>query len=323
MKLESFLAYQFPGEELLVQKGRWRRSKLGKNSGFVISDAHAEHFWCFEVDRETTLAELDTVHLEDLNLPVIDEYNYLHRTQSMIQEMKDERIEKVVYSRLKSVPFDSQKFALVFNSLRRAYPNNLNYCLYNPDLALWMGSTPEVLIRGQFPRFTSMALAGTLPVDASDELWTAKEFEEHRYVSDYLGYTIAKYCSVLNKSERFVVEAGPVKHLRNDFDFLLDERNFWEFIHDFHPTPAVCGVPKEQAKALYCKYEMHNRSLYTGIIGYTNNKQTALYVNLRCMQLSKSKAYLYVGGGFTRDSDPYKEWLETERKAETLARFLI
>lgn len=322
MKLKSFLAYKFPGEDLLVQLGTWRKSKLGQKSGFVISDAHAEHFWCFDVQGDMTLAELDISHLEDLNLPVIEENAYLNSARQMIEQMKDEEVEKVVYSRLKSVSFDAKNFSVVFDSLCKVYPNNLNYCLFNPDLGFWMGSTPEILIKGQFPQFKSMALAGTLPVDASDELWTEKEFEEQQYVSDYLEDKICKYGAIVKKSGRFVVEAGPVKHLRNDFDFHLEEKYFWDFIHDFHPTPAVCGVPKEQARELYSKYEIHQRSLYTGIIGYTDEKQTALYVNLRCLQLFKNNASLYVGGGFTRDSDPRKEWLETERKAETLGQLL-
>jgi isochorismate synthase len=40
------------------------------------------------------------------------------------------------------------------------------------------------------------------------------------------------------------------------------------------------------------------------------------------MQIHQNAAALYVGGGLTQDSDPAKEWLETERKSEALGRFL-
>jgi isochorismate synthase len=98
--------------------------------------------------------------------------------------------------------------------------------------------------------------------------------------------------------------------------------HLWQFIRDFHPTPAVCGVPKNAARQLYQKYENHQRDLYTGIIGWAEPENMHLFVNLRCMQIYQNAAALYVGGGLTQDSDPAKEWLETERKSEALGRFL-
>ena len=51
-------------------------------------------------------------------------------------------------------------------------------------------------------------------------------------------------------------------------------------------------------------------------------RQSNLYVNLRCMQVFKDKVSLYIGGGITKDSQPTAEWEETLRKAETLQRVL-
>ena len=41
-------------------------------------------------------------------------------------------------------------------------------------------------------------------------------------------------------------------------------------------------------------------------------------MNLRCCQIQKGNAYLYLGGGFTKDSNPLDEWNETENKSRTL-----
>jgi isochorismate synthase len=49
----------------------------------------------------------------------------------------------------------------------------------------------------------------------------------------------------------------------------------------------------------------------------SNNNQ-AFYVNLRCMQITDNEAYLYVGGGITKDSIPEKEYEETQNKAMTM-----
>ncbi|MEJ2163010.1 MAG: chorismate-binding protein [Robiginitalea sp.] len=42
------------------------------------------------------------------------------------------------------------------------------------------------------------------------------------------------------------------------------------------------------------------------------------YVNLRCIQLRNRRAYVYVGGGITEDSDPLAEWEETQQKSTTM-----
>lgn len=318
----TFLCYKIPNREIQIQKGKWEKSNDSTKQGFIISDADGEIFWHFNHESDIAWNELPLIHCSNCNLPAISEKDYLSRAEKLISAMREKEIEKVVYSRIKVLPFDASDFKTVFNTLCQEYPNNLNYCFNHPELGCWMGSTPEILIQGSGNQFKSMALAGTLPSDAPDSDWTEKEYEEQLYVSAYLKELIGKHGHSTSESERYVVQAGPVKHLRNDFEFTLVAGQFWDFVTELHPTPAVCGVPKEKAKLLYQNHEAHHRSLYTGIIGFVDEGDCTLYVNLRCMQLFKYQAALYVGGGFTIDSNPHKEWLETERKADTLAKFL-
>ncbi|MEM6517510.1 MAG: chorismate-binding protein, partial [Bacteroidota bacterium] len=112
-----------------------------------------------------------------------------------------------------------------------------------------------------------------------------------------------------------------------------------------HPTPAVCGFPKLDAKQFILENENYNRQYYTGFLGELNFKnrrtrntnrrnvensaygsfrlESDLFVNLRCMQIIKNEAHIYVGGGVTRDSTPEKEWEETTNKAATMMDVLI
>ncbi len=320
--MQEFIVYKIPNQELQAKLGSWFISSDLKNSGFILSDAHGEKFWSFSQERTASFSDIHQPELISSNMPIISKEEYLSECDVLIDEMKSENMDKVVYSRVKFQDFDSKNFKLLFQKLCIHYPNNLNYCLYSEELGFWMGSTPEILIQGGAGKYTSIALAGTLPSSASDDLWTSKEFDEQQYVADYLEDKIEKLGRVVQKSDRFIHHAGPVKHLRNDFDFELSTAKLWDFILDFHPTPAVCGVPTQEAKRCYKRHEKHDRSLYTGIIGYSNEISTALFVNLRCMQLFKNGAALYVGGGLTQNSDPMKEWLETERKAEALGQFL-
>jgi isochorismate synthase len=86
-----------------------------------------------------------------------------------------------------------------------------------------------------------------------------------------------------------------------------------------HPTSAVCGMPKEPALQFILDNEKHSRAFYSGFLGPVNvASETHIFVNLRCMQIYTDKAVLYAGAGITADSDPQKEWEETELKCLTL-----
>ena len=53
-----------------------------------------------------------------------------------------------------------------------------------------------------------------------------------------------------------------------------------------------------------------------------NFYSSLIFVNLRCLELRENEAILYAGAGVTQDSDPQKEWLETELKMQTVAKAL-
>jgi isochorismate synthase len=320
--MKSFLAYQAPQKEVHVSFGSWRRTQTLDLSGFIISDANAEKFWAFSPSQVCSLDDLPNPGLAPMTLPAISEEDYLSQASILIDDMPKYNIQKVVYSRIKSFDFDPIFFKRVFQRLCKTYPNNFNYCLLNPETGFWMGSSPEILIQGFDGNFRGMALAGTLPIHEDDSQWTQKEFEEQKYVADYFSLLVQKYGILTNLSERYVYKVGPVKHLRNDFEFHLKDDVLRNFISELHPTPAVCGVPKDLANKYYQQHEKHQRSLYTGIIGFVEGKEIGLYVNLRCMQIFDNSVALYVGGGFTKDSNPQKEWQETERKADTLINLI-
>lgn len=322
MPMNEFLLYALPNQTAFCLKGFWISIQEKVPLGFVVSDAHGERFWQFEAKAALSIDDLELPNCSDKQIEAISESAYLMNCTALVDEMKEKHIDKVVFSRIKQRNWSHDEFKKVFFELLAAYPNNLNYAFYSHELGFWMGSTPEILVKSQGKNYTSMALAGTLASADSDDLWTQKERDEQQYVSDYLSELIKKYGQIEKQSERYVHVVGPVKHLRSDFEFSMANDHLWQFIRDFHPTPAVCGVPKNEARQLYQKYENHHRELYTGIIGWAEPGKMHLFVNLRCMQICQNTAALYVGGGLAQDSDPVKEWLETERKSEALGRFL-
>ena len=168
----------------------------------------------------------------------------------------------------------------------------------------------------------TMALAGTqrdLGLSLDKVSWANKEIEEQSIVERYFQRILQNRNISFQKSKRKTVKAGNVLHLRTDFTF-NPQGKVYELVSDLHPSPAVCGMPKQSAKEFIIQNEPHTRDYYCGFLGPVNlHQETNLYVNLRCMQVLKDYFALYVGGGILPDSDPEKEWEETEMKAKTLS----
>ena len=86
-----------------------------------------------------------------------------------------------------------------------------------------------------------------------------------------------------------------------------------------HPTPAVCGLPRDNALATIRLAEPDARSFYAGFSGpLFLHGETRLYVSLRCMELIGDRASLYAGGGIMPESTVETEWEETRRKMATM-----
>jgi len=92
-----------------------------------------------------------------------------------------------------------------------------------------------------------------------------------------------------------------------------------DFVAELHPTPAVCGLPKNLADDFIKENEKHDRKYYSGYLGpWKLNQEVNLFVNLRCMEITCDQFVLYAGGGITSKSIPEREWEETIQKAKTL-----
>ncbi|XOV67764.1 MAG: chorismate-binding protein [Fluviicola sp.] len=281
-------------------------------SGFVVSN--------FKGDQVYQLVENEMSTFSGL-LPIAEtpKEQYLDAAQAIVQHLKNEG-GKAVLSRLKKVeaPEDIKGY---FFALCDAYPDAFVYTLIGAKIGKWIGATPETLLTVEQGTGKTMALAGTRKLNSLVP-WEEKEFEEHELVADFIDANLNDFnLSNLVRSERFEATSGPVKHLRTDFQFDLDKNQAWELAKRLHPTPAVSGWPVDRALEIIAENEIHDRSIYTGIIGVVE-ESTRLFVNLRCAQFAKKNMYLYLGGGFTKDSDPEAEWEETENKAATLINVL-
>ena len=282
--------------------------------------------------------------LHEIKYSELEKIQHIHLVQKGIDAINDNAFQKVVLSRCEVVNLSENNPIALFKRLLNAYPTACTYCWYHPKVGLWLGATPETLIELSGNRFKTMSLAGTQKYNGSlDVFWQEKERYEQEYVTDFIVDSLNASVDKLNVSKPITIKAGNVLHLKTLISGVF-QSDLKTVLKELHPTPAVCGLPKESAKQFILKEENYNRDFYAGFFGDLNiqkkhlrnrNRQniennayasikttTLLFVNLRCMQLKESKALIYVGGGITKESDAEQEWQETINKTLTIKAVL-
>ncbi|MBT2620491.1 chorismate-binding protein [Chryseobacterium sp. ISL-6] len=252
------------------------------------------------------------------------EDEYIRKLNGVIEIIKENNLPKLVLSRRKIIRnFNTIDLKESFKRLCNSYPNAFRYIFIN-DENCWMGAFSEVL--GKFDKvthtFETMSLAGTLPVS---EDWSQKEIEEQKPVSTYIENVFEKYATSghIEKSPTYDHISGNIKHLRTDFKANIKPEDIDKIITELHPTPAVCGIPKDFCKEKIQWIEKFPREFYAGYIKIETEETVQYFVNLRCAKLYKDAVHLFVGGGITAQSNPKKEWGETELKSEAVFKNLV
>ncbi|WP_423129314.1 chorismate-binding protein [Gaoshiqia sp. Z1-71] len=254
---------------------------------------------------------------------VIQKEDYLDDIAATIGTLHKTKLSKVIVSRLIPQKREHESVGQLYMQLRSQTPNAFVYLVNLPESGIWMGATPEVLLRSKGKTLETVSLAGTQPRRTDPDYgWHTKDIEEQAFVSRYLldvlyRFNIHDYTTQGPET----MESGRVAHLKTSFYFSAKkiENCLGDFIAELHPTPAVCGFPKSKADQFISKIEKHDRRYYTGYLGpWRLNNSVCLFVNLRCMELTPDQYILYAGGGITSRSVPEEEWEETNNKARTL-----
>lgn len=312
---QGFVFHPFDGDDEKIRFLKPRQISIG---------------WEAQIDFSALNSQKNKV-LQAIDAPyVASKTEYLRLAEALISRLKNAELNKVVLSRLivhelgEVVDWGSK-----FEQLCLKYPTAFVYVLSDGQGLFWAGATPETLISVSNKKAYTMALAGTQPAKLNPEetySWQTKEREEQQYVTDYIADILQDSgVKKLTISETSTHLAGKLAHLVNHIDFEMPiQFSALKMAQKIHPTPAICGFPKEKAFELILKTEPHKRSFYSGFLGIIQENKTAdFYVNLRCVQVVGNQLYSYVGGGLTADSNPEKEWAETVLKSQTMLSLFI
>lgn len=292
---------------------------------FIIPENQSERISVIYTKKDTDILQ------KEITLPNESAKNDFESLVSKgIQAIENAEFNKVVLSRKETIDVVDFDLFVAFEKLVNLYPSTFAYCFYHPKVGIWIGATPEQLLKVNNNTFETIALAGTQKDTSSNEvIWQTKEKEEQQYVTDYIVAKLEKVASEVIISEPYSIKAGSIWHIKTDISGVLNsDSSLKDVVQLLHPTPAVCGFPKDKSKAFILENEHYDRTFYTGYLGELNSdfsidtKSSHLFVNLRCMEICDSQANLYMGCGITKDSVPEKEWEESINKSATMKKIL-
>jgi anthranilate synthase component I len=239
---------------------------------------------------------------------------------------------QAVISRSLDFPVCEDPFA-IYAALREINPSPYMYYLDFGDEKV-IGASPEMLVRVEKRRVTTVPIAGTRPRGrtkaeddqlADDLLRDNKECAEHTMLVDLARNDLGRVCrfgSVTVSEFMGIEKFSHVQHIVSTVQGTLrDNLDCYDAFKSCFPAGTVSGAPKIRAMQIIDEEEPGSRGLYAGAVGYIGfDRNLDFAIAIRTILVRKDRAYVQIGAGIVADSIPENEWKETESKAAAMIR---
>jgi anthranilate synthase component I len=222
-----------------------------------------------------------------------------------------------------------------YRALREINPSPYMYFLKMKDRAI-VGSSPEMLGRVDGQDAETFPIAGTRPIGktpvedkrfARELLDDPKERAEHVMLVDLARNDLGKVCkfgTVTVPEFMTVQKYSHVQHIVSRVKGQLRrDRDAIDVFKAIFPAGTVSGAPKRRAMEIIDELEPCRRGPYAGAVGYFSyNGNADFAITIRTLVIDGNRGYIQAGAGIVADSDPTREWNETEQKAKALLKAL-
>lgn len=217
--------------------------------------------------------------------------------------------------------------------LAESFPECTSFAIGHGETTL-LGASPELLIRREGRRASTMALAGSIRRGSDTEtdtllgkqlLASEKNRSEHDLVVKRIERALGRYSAWIAAGEQpELIKVKNIQHLATPIRAQLTEpRPVIELAAALHPTPAVGGEPWGEVRDRIAALEGFDRGWYTGGVGWMDLFEDGeFHVALRSALVEGNQARLFAGCGIVADSDPAAELAETETKLQALLPIL-
>ncbi len=252
---------------------------------------------------------------------VVEDAKEYIRAGDIFQVVLSQRFERNVYAS----PLN------LYRALRCVNPSPYMTLLTFPEFSL-VGASPEVMTQVTGQRAMVRPIAGTRPrgrtpqedLEMEEELLhDEKELAEHIMLVD-LGRNdigrVSKVGSVEPTRMMTIERYSHVMHIVSQVEGdLQDDADAYDALRATFPMGTVSGAPKIRAMEIIDELEPIRRGPYSGGCGYIGfNGDMDTCILIRTMVVKDHVAYLQAGAGIVYDSDPQREYEETQNKARAL-----
>ncbi|MGN6871722.1 MAG: isochorismate synthase [Solirubrobacteraceae bacterium] len=256
--------------------------------------------------------------------------HYEEAVARAVERIRAGQFEKIVLARdvEAHAPLDHDVGA-VLGLLREEFASCYVFAVGRGDAA-FVAASPELLVRREGQRASTVALAGSARRSADPSiddhlgeqlLQSDKDRSENEIVVRRIARALRPHSVwVTAAPEPALVRVANIQHLGTPIRAqLAAPLSAVELAGVLHPTPAVGGEPLDVVEKLIPALEGLDRGWYAGTVGWSDGTGDGEFcVALRCALLRGRLAVLYAGGGIVRDSDPVDELAETEVKLGAL-----
>lgn len=255
--------------------------------------------------------------------------------ERIVRQIKAGALKKVVLARIAEALFDQPvDVDRALAHLEQRYPNTYRF-LFEPRAGrAFFGATPELLAHVSGDRVMTMALAGSIRRGATPDedeqlaaalLDSAKDRHEHQIVVDEVYARLMTLTVHLDVGVTDVLALSNIQHLHTPIKGILREPcGVLPVIATLHPTPALGGEPREAAMRLIAELEPAPRGWYAAPVGWIDRCLDGQFgVAIRSAVVQTTRAWLYAGAGIVAESDPQREWDETNLKFRPMLEALV
>ncbi len=274
-----------------------------------------------ELKTEYALSEVDS-----LNYPM-DFSTWENIVGRAVSAIKNEEMEKVVLARISEVKLKQRVDVLgALDFLNNRYSQSYRFLFEPRPHHSFFGATPELLAKVDGRSITSMAMAGSIGRGHNDKeddilgnelLQSAKDRHEHNLVVMAILMRLAPLTSQLEIAPQPGVYRLPnIQHLYSPVrGRLLQPDGILSLVKILHPTPALGGSPRRKAMKFISEVESVPRGWYAAPVGWIDHNLDGVFVvAIRSAVGQERRVWLYAGSGIVANSEPGKEWDETDLK---------
>lgn len=252
-----------------------------------------------------------------------------------LDEIRKDAFRKVVLARTLDLSTPGRPDpATTLANLRHGNPGTHCFLIEPTPQHAFLGAAPELIAHVHGTNVHANAVAGSIPRgDDEDEdarlaralASSTKNRHEHGIVVDAMRRRLSRFADKVEVArDTNILRLANIQHLERDLYARIPHgTHVLDILQALHPTPAVCGHPRDAARGFLHEAEPFQRGWYAGPVGWFDaNGDGAFAPGLRSALLTPHRWRLFAGAGIVEDSHPRDEWDETHTKFQTILQAL-